>query len=217
MKLQKPRFSLPAAEGAAVPCWLLQLLPALGQFPGPGSCWPQSPSQWELEEPSRGVQRGQCWLWSRVPAGVCNKKENSPSLIVLLPPTSTTQPISSKRICGVCADHRAFLFFFLTLLLHSIWCLFSCAASCLLHLNPGRESLALGVLTSGCCVLQPGEELKTSGFALVPWLGCVLLLRLRPLHRGIPTPMGYPSMVEGWISDGREKDLGSLSSADSQE
>lgn len=110
------------------------------QFPRPGSCWPQSPSQWGLEQLSRGVQRGQCWLWSRVPAGVWNKRENSPSLILPLPPNPAIQPVSSKSFCGVCRS-QSFFFFLLTLLLHSIRCLFSCAASCLLHLNTLRVSL----------------------------------------------------------------------------
>lgn len=102
------------------------------------------------------------------PCRALEQEENSPSLTLLLPPTLIIQPISSKRICGVCADHRAFfLFFSLTLLLHSIWCLFSCAASCLLHLNPVR--VLHWVFRQVGAAAWGGAA---SGLALVPWLRC---------------------------------------------
>lgn len=36
------------------------------------------------------------------------------------------------------------------------------------------------------------------------------MAEVRPLHRGTLTPMGCHSMVENWLSEGREKGLGFL-------
>lgn len=136
-KLQEPQFSFPAAVGADVlfpaawgSCCLL-----CGSFLG------QAPAGPKVHPSERTAQQGcaerALLALEQGPCRGLHQEGKFPSLLLLLPPTPPTQPISSKRICGVCRP-EVFFSFFLTLLLHSSWCLFSCAASCLLHLSTAR-------------------------------------------------------------------------------
>lgn len=146
MKLQKPQFSFLTAVEADVlfPAGLCAVLPALWQFPRPGSTDPS-----KLLAPRSvlvGIRTAQQGCAETGSAGFgtgvlqgSGTRGKIPHFLscASLPPL----PFSPFPWRGFVesADHRAF-FFFPTLFLHSKppGVCFCCVASCLLHLNTVR-------------------------------------------------------------------------------
>lgn len=135
----------------------VQLLPALWQFPRSCSCRPQSPSQWGLEQLSRGVQR---WAVLALEQGPCRglQQEGKFPISYLAPPSHPCH--SAHFLREVLWSLQTTEFFLLPHPAPPFHLMF--VFLCCLLFAPFKycwSSLALGVLTSGCCVAQPGEEL----------------------------------------------------------